>query len=241
MSVFQLSLSEPGAPRVHQRHIRRPFTPSHEVGPYRLPRDVRGQLLSALASFRNRDAAYALAVFIGRFWSTTNRITSAFPLDRRELAGRPDLDLTEARIRGAIRTLEAVGFLDRAGTSGSTHKPTTSGELHRKPILFTFGSEYAASLSMANKRAQKARERHSCSRRSRAPMMGSRVSTAALMPPTLKSPKNKGSEASKVLMGDLSPRFPALSEINPRLEAALERWKRAAEGQGLLRSDQRDS
>src|SRR5215204_5252518 len=107
MSVVQLSLLEPHAPRARLRHVRRPFTPSTEVGPYRLPRDIRDRLSSALASFRNRDAAYALAVFIGRFWSTPNRITGAFPLDRRELAGRADLDLTEARVRGAIRTLEA--------------------------------------------------------------------------------------------------------------------------------------
>jgi hypothetical protein len=66
----------------------------------------------------------------------------------------------------AIRTLEAVGFLDRAVTSGSMHKPTIIGELHRKPILFQFGGEYASSFSMANKRAQKTRERHSRTRRS---------------------------------------------------------------------------
>ncbi len=131
MSVVQLSLLEPHAPKARLRHIRRPFTPSREVGPYRLPHDIRDRLSCALASFRNRDAAYALAVFIGRFWSTPNRITRAFPIDRRELAGRADLGLTEARVRGAIRTLEAVGFLDRAVLSGSTHKPTLSGELHR--------------------------------------------------------------------------------------------------------------
>src|SRR5256885_6491500 len=38
---------------------------------------------------------------------------------------------TEARVRGAIRTLEEVGFLDRAVASGSTHRPTPDG-LHRK-------------------------------------------------------------------------------------------------------------
>jgi len=34
------------------------------------------------------------------------------------------------------------------------------GELHRKPVLFQFGSEYVSSFSRANKRAQKARGRH---------------------------------------------------------------------------------
>jgi hypothetical protein len=38
---------------------------------------------------------------------------------RVALADREDLGLTEARIRGAIKTLEAVCFLDRWLTKGS--------------------------------------------------------------------------------------------------------------------------
>src|SRR5215217_6165938 len=64
------------------RGVRRPFTPAPLAGPYHLPHDVRGRLTAALAPFRNRDAAFALATFLGRFWSTPNRITGAFPLDR---------------------------------------------------------------------------------------------------------------------------------------------------------------
>ncbi len=102
----------------------------------------------------------------GGFWSTPSRITSAFPIDRRELADRVDLGLTEAQVRGAIRALEEVGFLDRAiPGKGSRHRLTGAGELHRKPILFQFGRDYASSFSRANQRAQKARERHSGARR----------------------------------------------------------------------------
>src|SRR5215207_9307284 len=93
------------APR-RSRGMRRPFTPSREAGPYRLPRDVRDRLSSALTLFRNRDAAFALATFLGRFWSAPNRLLTAFPIDRRELADHAALGLTEARVRGAIRVLE---------------------------------------------------------------------------------------------------------------------------------------
>src|SRR3954471_12010912 len=166
MPAVQPLLPLPRPARARVRSLRRPFTPSRNAGPYRLPHDVWDRLVSALAPARNRDAALALAVFLGRFWSTPSRITSAFPIDRRELANRPDLGLTEAQVRGAIRALENGGFLDRAiPGKGSRHKLTGAGELHRRPVLFQFGSEYAVSFSMANKRAQKARGRHLQSRR----------------------------------------------------------------------------
>src|SRR5215212_11582530 len=90
------------APR-RSRSNRRPFTPSSPAGPYRLPHDVRDRLAEALATYRNRDAAFALATFLGRFWSAPNRLLTAFPIDRRELAKHAALGLTEARVRGAIR------------------------------------------------------------------------------------------------------------------------------------------
>src|SRR4051812_13797924 len=150
MSAVQPLPPLPQPARARVRSLRRPFTPSRNAGPYRLPHDVWDRLVSTLAPARNRETALALAVFLGRFWSTPSRITSAFPIDRRELADRADLGLTEAQVRGAIRALENVGFLDRTAASGSTHRPTPDG-LHRKPVLFQFGNEYAASFSLANK------------------------------------------------------------------------------------------
>ena len=50
-------------------------------------------------------------------------------------------------MRGAIRTLEEVGFLDRAVTTGSTHRPTPNG-LHRKPVLFMF-ERYDLAIAVA--------------------------------------------------------------------------------------------
>ena len=226
------------APR-RSRSNRRSFTPSPLAGPYRLPHDVRDRLTTALAPFRNRDAAFALATFLGRFWSVPNRLLAAFPIDRRELANHAALGLTEARVRGAIRTLEEAGFLDRAVASGSTHKPTPDG-LHRKPVLFMFGSDYGPLFSAANKRAAAARERRSGTRRTQTLARPSRPSTSVLAAGPLNSPKNKDSEASKVLMGEIRS-SPSPTSLNPNLEAALDRWKKAAEGQGLIRSDQRES
>src|SRR5690242_11955302 len=190
------------APR-RSRSNRRPFTPSLCDGPYRLPRDIRDRLTAALAPFRNRDAAFALATFLGRFWSAPNRLLSAFPIDRRELASHAALGLTEARVRGAIRTLEEVGFLDRVVASGSTHKPTPDG-LHRKPVLFLFGAEYGPLFSAANKRAAAARERRSGRRRTSTPANPSRPPTGFLTVRPLNSPKYKESEAAKVIMGEIT-------------------------------------
>jgi hypothetical protein len=64
-----------------------------------------------------------------------------------------------------------------------------------------------------------------------APVTASRASTASLAPFLLRSPKTRVSEASKVFMGELRPKLPEPTSLNPKLEAALERWKRAAEGQ----------
>src|SRR5215210_7107975 len=152
----------PRPPSARQRFSRRPFAPS-QGGVYRLPHDVRDRFAAALAPFRNRDAAFALAVFLGRFWSTPARLLAAFPIDRRELADHAALGLTEARVRGGIRTLQEVELLDRAVASGSTHRPTPEG-LHRKPVLFMFGSDYGPLFGAANRRATAARERRSRSR-----------------------------------------------------------------------------
>src|SRR3954471_18246657 len=108
----------PRPPSMRRRGSRRPFRPS-QAGPYRLPHDVCDRLAAALAPYRNRDAAFALATFLGRFWSMPTRLLTAFPIDRRELAEHAGLGLTESRVRGAIRTLEEVGSLDRAVVSGS--------------------------------------------------------------------------------------------------------------------------
>jgi hypothetical protein len=226
--------------RARMRRSRRPFTPSQEGrGPYRLPRDVRDRLASALAPFRNREAAYALAVFLARFWSAPGRIVESFHIDRRALADHGELQLTEAKVRGAIRVLEEIGFLDRAiPPSGSKYKATEEG-LHRKPILFLFGSEYAPLFIAANKRAARARGGRFGERRPLTPSSSQRPSMAlpggqrtaansSLSSRLTNSPKNNSVANPLVNLGELRTREksglpPKAFEPNPALETALDR------------------
>src|SRR5215211_8564356 len=95
---------------VRTRHGRRPFHPSQGRGPYRLPHDIADRLRESLAPFWNRDAAFALAVFVARHFSLPKRVTGSFRIMREPLAEKraDDLELTQAQIRGEIRTLEAI-------------------------------------------------------------------------------------------------------------------------------------
>jgi hypothetical protein len=206
---------------------------SHSPQPYRLPHDVRDRLQAALAPFRNREAAYELAVFLGRFWSMASRVALPFPIDRRALADRQDLGLTEARVRGAIRTLEAVGFLARAVTSGSGYKPTADG-LRRKPIPFQFGADYAPLFIAANRRAAAVRDGDRRQVRLQGPESRERASVNAVgarsnlgfCSPQLA--QRQGSSERSVLMGENTcDRPPAPFVPNANLEAALDRLKRA--------------
>lgn len=191
------------------------------VGPYRLPRSVKDRLTAALEPLRNRDACFALAVFLARYWSTPARLARAFPIDRRALAGHEQLGLTEHQVRGAIVALEKIGFLGReAPEAGSRYQRTAEG-LHRRPILFRFAGEYAQDLAKANARAQAAGGTPASARR---PAVA--VQPLRLLPRLL---TQRQSEARiPVLMGD-QPR-PLPLEPHSDLESALARWRRAIEG-----------
>jgi hypothetical protein len=224
-----LPFARPLAARV--RSVRRPFHPgSRDPVSYRLPHDIRDRLAASLAPFRNREAAFVLAVFLARFWSVPGRLAGSFPIDRRALTDHPDLQLTEARVRGAIKTLEAVGFLERAiPAAGSAYKATADG-LHRKPIMFVFGSDYAPAFIAANRRAAAARGAGSPARRPTSQNRGPRPSTTSAEARLVKSPKNKSEAESSVLMGEVRAEIgipPSVSQLNANLEAALERLRRA--------------
>jgi len=202
MLPSQIPLALPRPTRVRQRSQRRPFTPSPAPGRYCLPREVHDRLVPTLASYRNRDAAFALATFLGRFWSMPSRIDGSFPIDRCALAGRPDLGLTEKQIRNAIRVLEEVGFIDRALTSGSKYKATPDG-LRRKPIQFTFGTDYTPMFVFANKRATAARERRIGERRTNPTKGAQRASVAISGAFSSKGPEIKNPSERSVIIGPL--------------------------------------
>jgi hypothetical protein len=215
--------------RPRTQSTRRPFTPAQGRAGYRLPHEIRDRLVAALAPFRNREAAFALAMFLARFWSMPGRVALPFPIDRRALAGHRELGLTEARVRGAIRTLEEVGFLARFITSGSRYKATEEG-LRRKPIPFQFGSDYAPLFIAANGRAAAARGRREGARRIQTP---DRTRGPSLASPGARanSPKGKSEAESSVIMGEIvkgSGIPPHASVLDPNLEAALDQLRRAA-------------
>lgn len=146
------------------RRPRGPWALPDLVGPYKLPRAVQDRLKAALQDYRNRDAAAALAAFLGRFWSTPARLVLAFPVDRRALTDHPALGLSEARVRGAIATLVAIGFLDVDPVRGSAYRATEAG-LHRKPVLYRFGAGYREDFDKANVAARATRSKTPTSRR----------------------------------------------------------------------------
>ena len=201
--------------------------------PYRLPQPVRDRLEAALQPFRNAGRALQLAVFLGRFWSMPGRVALPFPVDRRAIADREDLELTEGEVRGAIRTLEAVGFLDRWQTTGSRYKATEHG-LRRKPIPYTFGAEFMPMFVAANARAMAARG--GVSRPARPPVARSagrrptgsveaRVASASTKQ-SHNLPKNKAQAENVLLMGNQN-RTRDPGEPHPALEAALARLAKA--------------
>lgn len=233
MTLVQMPAGAPAptSPLPPARRLREPWSPT-QAGPYRLPRDVADRLSAALMGYRNRDAAHALAVFLARYWSTPMRLLAAFPIDRRALAEHDSLDLTEARVRGAIATLIEVGFLARYEPDPGKRYQRTEEGLHRRPILFRFGEEYGVAFGKANARAQAARGAPAPARR---PVPRPEPVPAVLSRPAGRMPLPENREArplsqvaqkqdlggNRLLMGEND-----LAESQSPLEAALARLGR---------------
>ncbi len=202
---------------------------------YRLPRAVADRLETALSGRKNAPACLALATWLARFWSAPRRLLYSFPVDRRAVAGRDDLGLSEARVRGAIAVLEEIGFLARyEPESGKRYQRTAEG-LQRRPILFRFGEEYGPAFAKANARSQAARGAPAPARRPVTPPAPLRAPTADLMasgttqarrpagPPSQLAQK-QAIGGSRVLMGENEK--PESGSTSSGLEAALERLRR---------------
>lgn len=193
-------------------------------GGYRLPHAIRDRLEAHVKGRRNAPAVLALAHWLARFWSAPRKLLAAFPIDRRAIAGREDLGLSEARVRGALAVLVEIGFLARYEPDpGKRYQRTESG-LQRRPILFRFGEEYGVAFSKANDRAQAARGAGTPARRPTPrpePACPVTASVAANRP--MRSPQlaqNQISGGNLVIMGE--SREP---ESSSPLEAALERLR----------------
>jgi hypothetical protein len=201
--------------------IRRAAEAAPPAG-YRLPRTVADRLDVALQGRKNAPACLALAHFLARFWSSPRRLLAAFPVDRRAIAGRDDLRLSEARVRGAIAVLEEIGFLARYEPDPGKRYQRTAEGLHRRPILFRFGEEYGVAFSTANARAQTARGAPAPARRPvprpEAPRPPVRLPEASLA--VLAQKQRIG--GSRVIMGEENP-----GGSDSPLEIALARWAKA--------------
>lgn len=197
---------------------------------YRLPRTIAARLDAAIEGRRNAAAVRLLAVWLGRMWSAPRRLLYAFPIDRRAIAGRDDLGLSEARVRGALAVLEEIGFLARYEPAPGKRYQRTEDGLHRRPILFRFGEEYAPSFARANARAEAARGAPSARRplsttqpRPTAVLTHPRPLSGDQGTPPAKLAQKQTPGGSLVIMGDREK-----AEPSSPLEAALARLARAA-------------
>ncbi|MEN3238981.1 hypothetical protein PUR29_36710 [Methylobacterium ajmalii] len=192
---------------------------------YRLPRAVADRLDAALQGRKNAPACLALAHFLARFWSSPRRLLAAFPIDRRAIAGRDDLGLSEARVRGAIAVLEEIGFLARYEPDPGKRYQRTAEGLHRRPILFRFGEEYGVAFSAANARAQAARGAPAPARRPVPRPEAPRPPVRLPEPSPVVLAQKQLIGGSRVIMGEQN-----LGRADSPLEAALARWERAIGG-----------
>ena len=189
---------------------------------YRLPRAVADRLETALRGRKNAISCLALATWLARFWSSPRRLLCAIPVDRRAIANRDDLGLSEARVRGALAVLVEIGFLARYEPDpGKRYQRTESG-LQRRAILHRFGEEFAIEFSKANARAQAARGAPAPARR---PIPRAEPQRAPAVPVAVVRPMLPAQVAQKqsspergVIMGEGRRGSP--------LEAAIERLRR---------------
>jgi hypothetical protein len=193
---------------------------------YRLPHEIAERLEATLAGRKNASAARALAEWLARWWSAPRRLLYAFVIDRREVAGRTDLGLTEARVRGAIAALVEIGFLARYEPDpGKCYQRTADG-LQRRPIRYRFGEEYAPAFARANARAVATRSAHPPRRPDPRAELRTTASArpeyplATMSRPSIQLTQMQSLGGSRLYLGEQTCR----ETLSP-LEAALERLR----------------
>lgn len=195
-------------------------------GGYRLPRGVETRLAAAVRELRNVEAVMALARFLARFHTAPAVLGRAFPVDRAALAAVDALGLTEARVRGALKALEEVGFLVREAVKGSTYRPTEHG-LRRKPVFWRIAPEFADLFSRANAAALRARGAGGTDRRPVTPSPAPRTPTVPVSRPTAQ-PRAYSPKETRI-SGSVSSGEQVAANPDAGLEAALARLRSAVE------------
>ena len=242
-----LSLEGEPVPVVHHQHVfvlprprlrscQRPLHASPTSGRYRLPRPVLDRLLGEAAPLRNGEAVVLLATFVARFQTGPRCLGRSFPLDRRVLAAHPALGLSEARVRGALAALVALGFLEaEEAAPGRRYQRTVEG-LHRRAVLYRVAPAYAELFTAANRTPRRAPGRAVGGGRAlAAPPMPAAASRAFRSPPEtrpLRSPKDTESQKTCIPLGEIKEGLPRASSAVPEtrqdsgVEAALRRLGR---------------
>ena len=179
----------PRPPSIRRRGSRRPFTPA-SAGPYRLPRDVRDRLAAALTPYRNRDAAFALATFLGRYWSHAHAAPGRVP-DRPARAGRPCRPRAHGGARARRDQDAGGGRVSRPGGGLRLDPQADAGRAASQACAVPVRGDYGPLFGAANRRAAAARERRSGARRSPGPAAVRQPSTGLPAARLTNSPKSK--------------------------------------------------
>ena len=144
---------------VQQRELRSAFhPPAARSGGYTLPKAAQVSAHDVAPRLPQSRGGVGAGGVPGTLLERTWRIELAFTVDRRALNEHGELGLSEARVRGALRTLDRVGYLDRELVKGSPYKPRgRMDEWRRKPILFVFGPDFREIFRKGHAGAARAR------------------------------------------------------------------------------------
>lgn len=133
-----------------ERRVRA-STLSRYSGNYKLPARIGDDLESRLLARKNAAKAMRLAVFIARYHTGPRSNRASFVLVREKLMLNEDLCLTENQIRGAIKTLIEVGFLEKLGNPGYERCTRTRSGVKRRCANYRLGADFQSRFSFLRK------------------------------------------------------------------------------------------